>query len=319
MRRPLPRSAYILWIAAVLATAVARADPQDESSRSPNAADSENPEAAAGSKARAREKFQNARQAHERGRFEEAARLFEAADRISPHASTKFNAAIDWDRAGARARAADAYEAALDVGGLTTEQAREAAERLSTLKKTLGYIRIVEPVGATATVAHLEGATVPVRVHVRPGVQRIVIEEPNAEPQTRSVRIGAGEVKTIAFESRVPASAPQEPPGARATVPPEPRTAAADRETPDPHKIRRRRAWGWACVGASIALSGAAIGLGLSALAARDDFEASARTDEAAHDRAANLRMWTNISWGGAAAFGGTGLGLVLSTPKIEF
>ena len=58
---------------------------------------------------------------------------------------------------------------------------------------------------------------------------------------------------------------------------------------------------------------------GLRALAARDDFNASGYTDADARGRASDLRLATNVLWGGATLAGATGLVLLLTAPTIEF
>src|ERR1051325_7900167 len=100
----------------------------------------------------AREKFRQATEAHEKGDYRGAAELFEEAHRLSPAAGAKFNAGIAWDESGEPARAADDYETALEMGGLTADEAKQAEERLGALKKLLGYVSIDEPAGATVEV-----------------------------------------------------------------------------------------------------------------------------------------------------------------------
>lgn len=55
---------------------------------------------------------------------------------------------------------------------------------------------------------------------------------------------------------------------------------------------------------------------GLSALGARDDFEASQRTDRDAHDKAASMKLLTNVAFIGGGVIAATGLVLVLTAPK---
>jgi hypothetical protein len=88
-------------------------------------------------------------------------------------------------------------------------------------------------------------------------------------------------------------------------------------ETED--SFANQKTWGWVGVGAGVALGGAAIVFGVRALAARDAFNASANTDVNARNRASDLRLATNILWGGATLAGATGLVLLLTAPTIEF
>jgi hypothetical protein len=72
-------------------------------------------------------------------------------------------------------------------------------------------------------------------------------------------------------------------------------------------------------VGAGVALGGAAIAFGLSALAAKKRYEHSNNLNSDARSDAESFRLATNVLWGGAAAAGVTGLVLVLTAPPIEF
>lgn len=268
-------------------------------------------------RARARQKFAEGRAAHDRGDFKTAAELFEEAHRIAPHASVKFNAAIAWDHAGDLPRAADAYEAALDLGGLEENQATEASARLSALKLVLGYVSVVAPVGATVSIGHIQGATIPVRVHLQPGTYRAHAERPNGPAADQTVEVSAGQTATIRFEIEnlpAPTAAPKIVPQPVRSQPPPMDHATAPKRTAS----SSQQLWGWIALGGGLALTATAIVLGMEALDARDEFEQSGRRDVDAHDRAASLRLWTNITWGGAALSGGTGLFLLIATPKIE-
>lgn len=262
---------------------------------------------------KARERFTQARRDFEEGNYERAAQGFDAAYRIRPHASPRFNAAVSWDKAEQPARAADAYESALEMGGLQRDDAAEARTRLGALKKTLGYVRILEPVGALVSLAHVERAPVPVRVHVSPGAYTAVIEGTDVGQASERIRVGAGEVVTVSasLESARPAR----------PKPANERRESADRELSDapPEDGEAQRVWGYIAIGGGVLLSGAAIWLGVNALKERDEFEDSGRVDVSARDRSANLRTWTNVAWGGAAVSGLGGLYLVLSAPTVRF
>src|SRR5581483_3789845 len=147
-------------------------------------------------RARAHDKFVEATAAHARGDYTQAARLFEEAYRILPRSAVKFNAGISWDLGGDLVRAAGDYEAALDMGGLEEDQAREARERLGALKRELGYVSVDEPVGAAVTVAHVERAPIPVRLHVMPGTYEVHVESGDRKAE-RSIHVAAGEVVDV--------------------------------------------------------------------------------------------------------------------------
>src|SRR5688572_13971615 len=128
-----------------------------------NAADPESGNA----KELARQRFREAFEAFEDGRYSAAASLFEAADRLAPHASITYNAATSWDQAGEAARAATTYEAALELESLDAGRRQEAEERLGILKAGLGKVHIKQPLGAFITVDHMQRAPVPAVFYLR--------------------------------------------------------------------------------------------------------------------------------------------------------
>src|SRR5258706_4981671 len=81
-----------------------------------------------------------ARSAFERKDYPAAAEAFEEAYSVKPHPATKYNAALAWDKAQQAARAADAYEAALNTEGLDAGRADAARSRLAALKPQLAYL-----------------------------------------------------------------------------------------------------------------------------------------------------------------------------------
>ena len=188
----------------------------------------------------AKQKFGEGMTAHARGDYVTAAALFEAAYRLLPAAGAKFNAGIAWDQAGEFPRAADAYETALEMGGLTEEEARQADERLGALKKLLGTVSIDAPVGAIATVEHQSGP-VPLRVHLEPGLREIRAELQGATSLTR-VEVRAGEVQHVALQ--VSSREPTKPPPPAPAAPLLARHPAADQSRQE-REEPRDRTWGW--------------------------------------------------------------------------
>ena len=124
----------------------------------------------------AKQRFQEATEAYQDGRYSAAASLFEAADRLMPHASTRYNAATAWEQAGEDARAATGYEAALALESLDPARRKTARERLAGLGKRLGRIHIREPLGALVTVDHVQREPVPLTFYLRPGSYEIQAE-----------------------------------------------------------------------------------------------------------------------------------------------
>jgi tetratricopeptide (TPR) repeat protein len=258
----------------------------------------------------AKQRFQEAKQAYQEERYSAAASLFEAADRLAPHASTRYNAATAWEQAGEEARAATGYEAVLALDSLDDARRATARERLQSLALRLGKVRIREPIGALVTVDHVQRAPVPLTFYLRPGRYELDVAYRGTNSQT-SAAVLAGEDKEL--ELNLPlAVLPVEPtPSVPLTpVPPAPRPT--DDGT-------AQKTWGWVSLGAGVALSGAAIFLGVRALNARDRFVASDNTDAEARQDASDLRLASNILWGGATVAGATGLVLLLTAPTVEF
>jgi hypothetical protein len=261
----------------------------------------------------ARDKFRQATEAHERGDFRGAAELFEEAHRLAPAAGAKFNAGIAWDESGNASRAADDYETALEMGGLTEDEAKQAEERLGALRKVLGYLSVDEPAGANAEIEGTK-ALVPFRIHLSPGSHRIVGTRGTATT-TFEVDIHAGEVKHVVLDLPLK----PEPPQRTMTPPPlQPDDNRLAKEKPQTTSSAATT-WGWVALGAGAVFSGVAVVLGSQTLKARDEWDASGHHDLAKHDDAVRLRTFTNVAWGGAIVAGATGTVLLLMAPTVRF
>jgi hypothetical protein len=257
---------------------------------------------------RAAQLFREGSNAYERGDYMIAARAFEEAHREDARGATIYNAGLAWEAAGEKARAADAYQISLGASDMPPELASDARTRLTALEQGLGRLTITAPVGATVSVAHLEKAVPPLTVHLLPGSQELSVHFADGTTGKRRLEIGAAAAQSLAVEAP-----PQKPPPAvsvptvQTAPPPAPPPAV------EPVAPSTRRVWGFAALGGAVVFAGAASYLGLQALSARDEFDASGHRDADAHDRAATLRLWTNVAWAGAALSGGVGLWLVFS------
>jgi hypothetical protein len=262
------------------------------------------------SKELARQRFREATEAYNDGRFAAAASLFEAADRLSPHAATRYNAATAWDLAEETSRAATGYEAALAQGTLDASRETIARDRLAILKGTLAHVRVLQPLGALITVDHVQRTPVPTSFFLRPGNYDVVAEYRGARTSTPATVVAGKDhilKLNVPFETSVPPEAPPAP--TPPNVPPDtPRNDGS-----------LQRTWGWIGVGAGVALGGAAIFMGVRALAARDAYNESGHTDADALDAAEGRRLATNVLWGGAVVSGVTGAVLLFTSPTIEF
>lgn len=269
----------------------------------------------ANSKDLAQQRFREATQAYEDGRYSAAASLFEAADRLAPHPSVRYNAAAAWEQAGEAARAATGYEAALSMDMLDEGRRKQAEQRLASLKEALARVRIQQPLGALVTVDHVQRAPVPTVFYLRPGTYTLAVEY-RGTSSSSTARVFPGKDHDLKLnlpgtEAPPPPPATLQPP-ITAPLPPGPAPGSQDDGA-------TQRVWGWIGVGAGVALSGAAIAVGLRALAARDEFMASGKTSRQAHGEASDLRLATNLLWGGATLAGATGVVLLLTAPRIEF
>jgi hypothetical protein len=260
----------------------------------------------------ARQRFREATEAYNDGRFAAAASLFEAADRLSPHAATRYNAATAWDQAGEATRAATGYEAALAQGTLDTSRETIARDRLATLKGTLAHVRILQPLGALVTVDHVQRTPVPTSFFLRPGSYDITTEYRGARTSTPAL-VAAG--KDHILKLNVPFTEPVTPPVTPAPVTPPP-SVPPDAPASD---ASLQRTWGWVALGAGVVFSGAAIYMGTRFLAARDEYRESGYTSRDARATASSRRLATNVLWGGALLSGGAGAVLLFTSPKLEF
>lgn len=267
----------------------------------------------------AQQRFREATEAYQDGRYSAAASLFEAADRLTPHPSTRFNAAAAWDQAGEAARAATGFEAALSMNML--EEGRKldagrrkvAEQRLAHLKETLARVKVQQPLGAFVTVDHVQRAPVPTVFYLRPGSYTLALEYRGVD-SSHDAQVFAGKDHEIDLElpGAEPPAPPRAPLAATSPLPPNPLPIT-------PEHSAAQKTWGWVGVGAGVALSGAAIAFGLRALAARDEFVASGKMSRQARGEAADLRLATNLLWGGATLAGATGIVLLLTAPRVEF
>ena len=246
---------------------------------------------------------ESARAAFSAGRYAEAAQKFAAAHAASPHAKTAYNAALSWERAGDLTLAIDFYAKALALGSALDQARQRAAKlRVAALAKQLGRLDVMRPVGGFVSVAHLKREPLPATFYLWPGSHELVIETRDGQTTRELVRVERGQALRLLVDV----------PGSEKTTAPQP---SSDRKP-----ARRRGAaretlptLGWVFIGASAACASTAIVLGLSAVSARDDFDASGRSDAEKRDRAIALRTWTNVAWGAAAATATTGVVLLLS------
>ncbi len=252
-------------------------------------------------RATAAEFFRVGKESFQHGDFRAAALAFEEADRRAPHAITVYNAGLAWDGAGDGPRAADTYKEALDRGGLSGAFDAHAKERLEDIEKKLGLVGVKAPPGAVVSAAHAIRRPAPVVVHVVPGTIEVLAElprseskgasEPGREVRRKRIDVRAGERVEVVFEDTK--TSPVSPSGSGSAV------------------------WAWIAVGGAVGAAGIGSVLGVRGLSARDDFEASGRTDSSARDAAIALRTGANVAFGIAIVVGVVGvIALLAGGPK---
>jgi tetratricopeptide (TPR) repeat protein len=271
------------------------------------------PVSAQGDENAAANAFDEGASAYSAKEFTRAAKAFERAFRLLPRGISSYNAGLAWQSAGDKARAADAYALGLAQGDLPRANDADARTRLAELEAVLAQIYVRSPVGGRLFVAHVQGATIPTRVHLSPGQHDIRVQRSNGRAEQQRIELVAGQSLDVDFGGDAPVL------GRRAIEPPrrEPPPSTPADEPGDVRPIV-----GWALLGASAAAVGAAIVLGATALDARDEYledhvypdgsvddSESARQDYQDVDR---LRLWTNVTWIGAGVLATAGIGVLV-------
>jgi hypothetical protein len=258
---------------------------------------------------RAAREYDAGTQAFERREFRLAARAFESADTIAPHARTRYNAALSWDRAGDLPRAADAYSAALDGEGLDQDRVRAARTRLEDLFRKLGALDVRRPVGGKVSVAHVQNAAIPARIHVAPGIHRLSIERADGTREQREIEVRASERVVLEIAITTAPLAPVLPSAPRSRPAPAP---AAEREPSS-----SRASWGYVALGGAVVLAAGAVFLGVQTFDAIDDFDRSGDRDADARARAVRYRALGWTAAGASVACATLGV-VLLSTGDLD-
>ncbi len=247
-------------------------------------------------KPNAGEKFNEGLRLFQAGQHEKAADAFYEAYRAHPHAAALYNAGLAWQLAGDPGRAATAYSLALEMK--LGEAARaDARHRLDDLSRSLGRIEVGAPDGSTIRsppfMVHRSSAV----LYLSPGRHRIDVKLESGAWAVRRVVAVAGQTTVVLVEATSSEEDPEAVPEPKARPP---KGRAGPAEPPD-------KTLGYIALGAAAVAAGTATVLGIEALRARDDFDASGHTSSTARDRAETYRLWTNIAWVSAAAFGAAG------------
>jgi tetratricopeptide (TPR) repeat protein len=241
--------------------------------------------------------FKEGQASYAAGNYRAAAESFAAANALAPRGACLYNEGMSWLGAGERARAADAFDQALELEHFEPALEAEARAELSKLQKELATVSLTEPAGGVASVAHVHDARLPLRFHLEPGTYDVDFKGPGGELGTHPLRAVAGEQLSVRLEVPPPVVAP-------------PRIVEVVR--PAPPERRSTRPWGWAAVGLAGVCAGVSTYMGVQALSAKNSYVATNDTDVGAYDRAATLRTATNVGWAVAAVSAAGGAWLLL-------
>lgn len=263
--------------------------------------------ARADSASEAAEAYSSGSKAYSRGDFCVAAKHFSRAYELAPHGSAAYSAGLAWQGCGNPARAADAYALAANESEIAPGERDDAKTRLADLEVKLAVLDIRSEEPVKISVAHLTDVATPLHVHVASG--RHDLRAVFADGAEVHLEIDAVLGRTIPVSVARPAESPGASDEKRPTsTQPDEATSAGSTQ----------RTLGWVALGGAGAAALTAAFLGTRALAARDEYFDSEFTDGDARKRAASLKTWTNVAWGGAAVLGAAGVTLLLTAPKRE-
>jgi tetratricopeptide (TPR) repeat protein len=251
------------------------------------------PGLAVADEANAAKSFAAGSSAFSRGEFRTAAAEFERAYQEEPHPAPLYNAGLAWLAAGRMDHAADAFAAALEMDGLSAEQATDAQQRLRDSEKSLSVVTLVgAPRSAKARIDDGPLLDSRSRFHALPGAHKVTLADGDFD-DSRAFNAARAEPVQVQFGG---SSSEDVPPLLIASI---------------------------GLFGAAAVFGGAAIGTGITGLSARD--EAVLRIDQGVIDQttedligeAESLKIATNVLWtlSALSAVGG-GVVLLLSFDK---
>lgn len=261
----------------------------------------------------ARTQFNQGTSAYRERKFVEAALHFEAAAAQRPHAVTLYTAALAWEQANKPDRAADDFARALEVPGLSTQQATNARERVAALEKSLGTALVVGAVGARVQLEGLTEVAVPARLHGVPGTHKLLVRLPGGAGAAlrRDVSLEVGQLTRVEVEEPQAEGKPfpkAEPAPITCPAPTPPSPAP-----PSPTPFPLRDALSFGALGVGVATLGAGAILGAQALDAKDAYDAA--PTRAGFDHAHALQTWTTVALVAGGAFAAGGVVLLVLPP----
>lgn len=237
-----------------------------------------------------------AQDAWDKGAFRPAALAWEGAYALVANGATAYNAGRAWERAGDRARAADAFTAAMS-GELVPAARDDITARLTALEPALGIIEITANAEDRVTVDAEASQLSPLRRHVLPGSHEVRARGANGEFVTR-VDVSAGTLIAVDATVRAPPPRPVVPP-----PPPEPPSTTT-------------KTLGWVALGTAGAVLIGGVVVGAVGSSANDRFNDSGHFDDSARSQAVTFRTTANVAFIAGGVFAVTGLVLLLTSPS---
>jgi len=242
--------------------------------------------------------------AFEKGQFTQAAAAFDGAYAEDPRGASAYNAALSWQNAHEAARAADDFAAALRAGDLGADLQADAKKQLTQLEAQLGQISIAGPAGSTFAVAHAKGSP-PGMVHVTPGRWVVHASYQDGKSGDYPVDVAASATASVDVTPHVAPPVEQQQP-------------VQEKTTPGGVFGAATIPVGISFVGVGVVATGFYIALGVATLDALSEFQQSGYHSQDAHDRAASLRTWTNVTFAAAVVMGGAGIATLVTSHRVK-
>jgi hypothetical protein len=242
--------------------------------------------ASADAKRRAEEEFEAGLTALEQSEFRAAAEHFLASSAFEENGAALFSAGKAWLAEGDRARAADAFTAALQTNKLRKAESDHAKRELEDLEAELATLEITGDAEMTVEISGRAPVSPPVIVHAEPGTTSIAVTFRGRRELIDVVLVAAEHVPIDLQPGLwVRADEALEPTPVRREARPPARVTTAD-------TLRRFGIMGGIATGVGV---GFAVGFGVSALSAKSDFEAEPTREN--YDAASRMETGTNVAW----------------------
>ena len=260
-----------------------------------------------GGKDDARRFFNSGQKAFQAGRFVEAAKAFEEAFRLKPHAAALINAGDAWEKAGDSALAARTYQRVIELEQASEQDRSDATDRLAKLAPKLGVIELKGDSGLRARVDEDEfhGGQ---RVYVTAAEHVVALLDVDGAKQ-RKLTLAAGSTRTVDLEKLKPSD---EPKGGGATgggTEPTSDTGTPTEDQP-PMKKGGVRAGTWLMFGLTAVAAGGAVYFGLQVNDAEKKY--NDKPNKSDFDRFNQDKLYTNIGIGVAVVSAGIGMFLLV-------